>query len=1047
MGLRRALAGRCAALPYAGDWGANRTTPFAYSFDGQHIATVDGRNAILLKVGDSIGNAVILANDSKVSPISFSPEGDLLATGAGNQVRIWSRATGELLRTLQHSEKISALSFAPQGRLLGTGTHGGGLRIWDIETEEVRQQSGQHWVHSLSFSPDNRFVAFTTSRSLRVWDIGRGTLHGEPLDFGEHQIENIVQFGPAGKLVATKTLRGGPEKGQLWRIDADGVAPVADLGQSDAIAFSPDGTWLASIDVQDLTLHSLEAIRAGESMPPATTEVEAVGGTIFSRSLAFSPLAPSLLYIEKTSNTVTAYDVGRARFLDTPTDRRTHISAIAHALSGRHLYVAPRTRAALLDSLQLQSHKIPRDASDLFLISSAGTPGARSARAVRTVVDLYDSSNPITPTETRSFERRSAFLGADADGIVVCSNFECELQSLVTPVKPMPAMSRGVLSRGGGRIAWSDRFGNLRVLDTQSTTPPLELNISRRVTNLVMSRDASRLVTIGTEARKGLIAEIFRVTPERIESVSILEHRDVFTAAFARDGEQVITAGRESGLKHWDARTGERMKAPDSIGAFVRLHALSQDGTRIVAEREDGTLNVLRTDDGPVEGHPIRLDAESLSALAKDKDGWAMAVSTHLSGRTLVAIMQPVEDVLLFDHAHRELQSRIHVPDQTSHVVVHPDGDRVVTVSTAGTLRVWDVTSQRQIGKAREHGEHVRAVRFADNSSIVLTRTASHTYVWKVDQSSWAFRQDSPPESPWPIEVNTTATRAIARESDGSAKLITLDPKAEILGTLGHRESTINRIGFGPGGRLAFTVAGTEVRLWDADSAEPFGKPLKHDLPVDGAWIGPGGTVVVTRSDNHMYAWDPATGLLRTRPLIPPGHVVGFSDDANLVAIPHGHDGLRIWDVASGVSLTPPLHPHAGVVGRTRFDPGSSWVESITDTHVHRWKIPPPLPEPNPRLEASIERRTQLTLNHLGNLRHLGFHEVLKRTRTLEAEGGPNDINPTLRLGSVGGVTGHGWRQGRHRCGRRFRPIAQRSQNACGSRRGLRPRYAYPSCN
>ena len=136
-----------------------------YSPDGSLVASAGSDNAVQLwdpASGQRV--AVIPAHDDDVSALAFSPDGELLATGAGgwddtddSSIKIWRVADGALLRTLPgHGDWVYALAFSPDGAtLLSSGRSGslGRIRVWNVD-DGAQIAWYDTSAKDLAFSPD-----------------------------------------------------------------------------------------------------------------------------------------------------------------------------------------------------------------------------------------------------------------------------------------------------------------------------------------------------------------------------------------------------------------------------------------------------------------------------------------------------------------------------------------------------------------------------------------------------------------------------------------------------------------------------------------------------------------------------------------------------------------------------------------------------------------------------------------------------------------------------------------------------------------------------
>jgi hypothetical protein len=136
------------------------------------------------------------------------------------------------------------------------------------------------------------------------------------------------------------------------------------------------------------------------------------------------------------------------------------------------------------------------------------------------------------------------------------------------------------------------------------------------------------------------------------------------------------------------------------------------------------------------------------------------------------------------------------------------------------------------------------------------------------------------------------------------------------------------------------------ARLWDAQTGEPLGEPLRHTGNVNSASFSPDGTRVVTAShDGAARLWDTQTGAPLGEPLRHAGPVesASFSTDGTRV-VTASHDGAaRLWDAQTGAPLGEPLR-HAGNVNSASFSPDGTRVVTASGGDARLWDIEQPFP-------------------------------------------------------------------------------------------------------
>ena len=175
------------------------------------------------------------ANESGVSDLAFSPDGETLASvgrddaEAGDLI-LWD-ATAWKQRGESHAANeggVSAVSFSAKGDLLATGgtnaeSHGTVI-FWNAKTAtpESPLDASESNVTSMAFSPDGSLLV-TGGENRRgigdviLWDVGKRQSLGPPLAAGNWPVA-CVAFRPDGNQFSTAVA--GPRRSGLllWEI-------------------------------------------------------------------------------------------------------------------------------------------------------------------------------------------------------------------------------------------------------------------------------------------------------------------------------------------------------------------------------------------------------------------------------------------------------------------------------------------------------------------------------------------------------------------------------------------------------------------------------------------------------------------------------------------------------------------------------------------------------------------------------------------------------------------------------------------------------------
>lgn len=197
------------------------------------------------------------SHSQNVNAVSYSPDGNLIATASSDRtIKIWHKE-GKLLSTSpEHQDRVIALAFSPNGKLLASTSADNTLRLWRIENNQftfLRQLRGhQDWVTSVAFSPNGEMIA-SASRdgTIKLW--GKDGTNIDTLSAHEGWV-NDVTFSPLldNQNPSSTLLASGGEDGtlKLWSVNQNNIQQLhnlqADEGRIKQLTFSPDGSKITA---------------------------------------------------------------------------------------------------------------------------------------------------------------------------------------------------------------------------------------------------------------------------------------------------------------------------------------------------------------------------------------------------------------------------------------------------------------------------------------------------------------------------------------------------------------------------------------------------------------------------------------------------------------------------------------------------------------------------------------------------------------------------------------------------------------------------------
>jgi WD40 repeat protein len=236
-------------------------TSVAFSPDGKTVASGSLFFTVRLRVAESGDLRRTLLRTS--SPVAYSPDGTVLATGGGGfdpdgaesqpelPIKLWDPLRGRLRTALERSAgQRLAVSFSRDGKRLAVASAGRAehnrIHVWDVRSGSMLRRLSEYsgpTVYAVALSPDGKSAASASGDQLvRVWDVETG----RPKQTLKHDssVYDVV-FSPDGTMIASAAK---DRRVRLWEAATGKLSRTLE-GHTEAVwslAFAPDGKTLAS---------------------------------------------------------------------------------------------------------------------------------------------------------------------------------------------------------------------------------------------------------------------------------------------------------------------------------------------------------------------------------------------------------------------------------------------------------------------------------------------------------------------------------------------------------------------------------------------------------------------------------------------------------------------------------------------------------------------------------------------------------------------------------------------------------------------------------
>ena len=423
----------------------------------------------------------------------------------------------------------------------------------------------------------------------------------------------------------------------------------------------------------------------------------------------------------------------------------------------------------------------------------------------------------------------------------------------------------------------------------------------------------------------------------------------------------------------------------NSVVAGLLLVAVLVGGTGVVYRTQAAGPTVAAQPEQPVQHRPV--DGLVVRRVVQAKKD---------SGKE--APQQPKEQVTLKGHTNR-----------VDSLAFNRDGKTLTSASADGTIKLWDVTKDRNTATLKA-GTPVACVAFnRDGKTLASGGNDSNVKLWDVTTgNNTATIQAAVDNVPVPITCVAFSPNGKTLASGSENRKIELwdvSTRKSIATLEGHTRVVLS-VAFSPDSKTLASASGDgTIKLWDVAAAKCRSTLRAHmNTPQISyvycvAFSPDGKTLASGGQDGTVRLWDVDTGKNRATLN---GHLsflcLAFSPDGKTLASGSDDRTVKLWDVTTGKNIAT-LQGHSDVVASVAFSPdGKTLASGSCDKAIKLWRFKRAAPpakggkkvDPKAKLKQLLENDPP---PHLVFEDHLA-HAIARLKQLLENDPPPPPLPP-----------------------------------------------------
>jgi WD40 repeat protein/beta-lactamase regulating signal transducer with metallopeptidase domain len=703
----------------------------AFSPDGKHLAT--GDFSMLAMLRDPKTGAVrqtLRGHTGAVNSVSFTADSKRLVTGSlDNSIKVWDVADGKNTHTLKdHTNWVLSVHVSRDGKTMISAGRDMTARIWDVPSFKVRHvlKGNNQWIEGCALSADGKIAATTVvNGTVQLWDAVTGK-HLRDLT-GHTGSVNVPVFLDKGKKLATcshdQTIR-------FWDVETGTLENTIATGHTNNIyglAATPDekmlvsGSWDQFAKIWDVeTRQEKKALRPRRYRPETSFPIW---------SLACSPDGKVLAVCGEEK---------AIKLIDTTTGKLVHlleghedvVGRVAFSPDGKTLASAGFDSQIILWDVDRGTKKQVLKGHDNWIFSVVYSPDGKylASGGYDKTVRLWDAGTgkPIVTLNKHKGGVRAVVFSPDSTRLASAGTDKSirlwdvvKKESLSTIKGHDDSIRSLAFSVDGKKLLSAGEDNTVKLWDVAEGKQLANYPHNSLVREALFS-PRGRSLTVVAEDRSVRILDPDTLTQRMIQ----YPHTDAATCAvYSPDARALFTGGNDRTVRRWEA-------AVDARAPLVTLRTGAKQ-MWVASYSPDGKWLATAGSDKMLRVRPAQQGARPWTLEGLNSPIYGLAVSPD--GKTLAAGCGD-GTVRLWERATGKSKATLSGhKSQVWMVAFSPDSKKLVSVAGpwvqnagsegAGEARLWDLSTNKEIGELPDHGSPVMALAWSADGKTIATGT------------------------------------------------------------------------------------------------------------------------------------------------------------------------------------------------------------------------------------------------------------------------------------------------------------------------------------